>query len=281
MTTETIIHAEVSTTILERIQKLLALAESPNTNEAANAAAKVQELLDIYNLEMSQVLAHQNENFPKGATFSATEIRHTYGPQTSALNKAWQWLMGMLSKQNNCSVLLVYGHERATDAEKKKSKTVAQSGYKRVARFAVIGEKTNAEATIALFDWLKVQLEAEAAREWPLYREDMLDANLLPGDPIPFRINFIQGATLEIGRIMNERRKESENFEAITALAVNHKQANDDFISDLYGKLGKPSGQSKSRGNGYAYARGKVAGARVERSRHGTLTGNSQKAIQE
>lgn len=53
----TIANNTADTVVLERIQKLIALTTSPNLNEAANAAAKVQEVLDAHNLNMSQVTA--------------------------------------------------------------------------------------------------------------------------------------------------------------------------------------------------------------------------------
>jgi hypothetical protein len=48
----------VKNSIIEKIQKLLALATSSNENEAALAAAKAQELLVKYNLNMNEVDAH-------------------------------------------------------------------------------------------------------------------------------------------------------------------------------------------------------------------------------
>jgi len=46
--------------IIEKIQKLLALANSSNENEAKLAAAKAQELLIKYNLSMSQIETDEN-----------------------------------------------------------------------------------------------------------------------------------------------------------------------------------------------------------------------------
>ena len=266
--------------VLARIQKLLTLAEheTSNVGEAGNAASKVQELLDIHNLEMSQIRAYDVDG---GIPTDVIATYHAYGPYTSALNKAWNQLMETVSRQHNCSLLLSSEYVPATEAEKKKSREVRRSGYKRVAQFMIIGDPTNVGATITVFDWLRRQLEIEATREWPIYRDDMLLRRMDTGDPIPFRVNFVLGATRTINRIMTERRKARENHAAVTALAVNHKKANDEFVTENY-EVNKGTYQhSKAEENDNAYRRGMDAGARVERSREGSLKpgGDTTRAI--
>ena len=265
--------------VLARIQKLLTLAEheTSNVGEAGNAAAKVQELLDIHNLEMSQIRAYDVDG---SIAADVVSIRHAYGPHTSALNKAWNQLMETVARQHSCSLLLTSAYVPATEAEKKKSRQVRQSGYKRVAQFMIIGDSTNVGATITVFDWLRKQLEIEATREWPLYRDDMISRRRDAGDPIPFRVNFVLGAARTIDRIMTERRQARENHAAVTALVVNHKKANDAFVAENYEVKGKYQ-ESKAEENDNAYRRGMEAGARVERSRGGSLTpgGDTTRAI--
>ena len=54
------------TKLIDKIQKLIGLSKSPNENEAASAAEKIQELLTEHNLSMSEVKtqAMQNEAEP-------------------------------------------------------------------------------------------------------------------------------------------------------------------------------------------------------------------------
>ncbi len=47
--------------IIEKIQKLLRLGESPNQNEAEAAMSKAQELMAKHNIEMQSVTDHDNE----------------------------------------------------------------------------------------------------------------------------------------------------------------------------------------------------------------------------
>lgn len=49
--------------ISEKIRRLLALSTSENPHEAALAAAKAQELLHRYNLEVSDIKAEQKPGF--------------------------------------------------------------------------------------------------------------------------------------------------------------------------------------------------------------------------
>lgn len=47
--------------IMEKIQKLLSLANSDNENEAKMATARANELLIKYNLNLQQIEDHQND----------------------------------------------------------------------------------------------------------------------------------------------------------------------------------------------------------------------------
>lgn len=53
---------DINNEVAEKIKKLLKLASSPNTNEAAAAAAKAQKLLEDYNLTMDDVESSRGEN---------------------------------------------------------------------------------------------------------------------------------------------------------------------------------------------------------------------------
>ena len=276
MTTTQVSH-EVDEKIIVRIQKLLSLAEHENSNvgEAGNAAAKVQELLDAYNLEMAQVLAYDTGEGSSG--IEIIEVRHSYGPYFSALNKGWQAIMRVVAKQYNCTDLLTSGWDEKTEKELARKRDDGYS-HKRVAKFIIIGEKTNVETAIAVFDWLKQQLDVEASREWPRYRDEMKELNRSPGDPIPFRLNFFFGAADEIRRIMSEKREERENYSAVTALAIKYDELNQEYVNETYGEL-VTTAASQAQANGYAYRRGREAGGRIERQREGSVNAGARSAL--
>ena len=139
MTRMTIASNEVDGVVLERIQKLIALTTSPNLNEAANAAAKVQELLDSHSLGMSQVTAHEAGTVQSGLPI--TSVRHVYGPRHSPMNQAWQWLMNVLGVQHHCRTFTGPSRDPRTG--------------KTGSMFVVVGDPTNVQATVTLFEWLR------------------------------------------------------------------------------------------------------------------------------
>lgn len=67
--------------IIEKIQKLLALSESPNQNEAEAAMAKAQELMVKHNIEMSSVQDHDSEYINE-----TTETFQREGVETKYVN---------------------------------------------------------------------------------------------------------------------------------------------------------------------------------------------------
>lgn len=84
--------------LLEKIQKLLLLSESPNESEAGLAAAKVQELLQRYNLDEAQVRGYQ----------SSKSIQEIEVPYLNSIKWVQAWevrLIGVLAEAYFCRVL--------------------------------------------------------------------------------------------------------------------------------------------------------------------------------
>lgn len=84
--------------LLKRIQDLLNLRESSNEHEASLAAAKVQELLQRYNLDEEKIKSHQNRS-------SIVSIDIEY---LSHIKWARDWeirLAGVIAQGNFCRVL--------------------------------------------------------------------------------------------------------------------------------------------------------------------------------
>jgi hypothetical protein len=254
-------NSEATAKIMERIQKLLALSTSPNTNEAANAAAKAQELLDIHNLSMEQVATHEANGVPFG--LAITSSHHTYGPINSTMDQAWQWLMAMLSEQHHCQTFVGSKFDRHTG--------------KTLAVFTVVGEPVNVQATIALFDWLKVQLEAEADTQPPIYWErtstpprgtyaSILRQGSYPSSTQSFRINFVYGATNEFQRVMRQRRRDSGNEATVSTLAVNHRAAVDEYLAKFLNVAKRDYDTGAINSDRLAQRMDKETAARLERS---------------
>ena len=67
--------------IIDRIRKVMAMTSSPNENEAASAAQRAQELLALYNIDISEVNSAQAKeksgNIQQEKFSSKTKARHT------------------------------------------------------------------------------------------------------------------------------------------------------------------------------------------------------------
>lgn len=98
--------------IIEKIEKLLALAEkNPNENEAMSAALKAQELIAKYNIDIATLGASKEE--PEIGTAS-----HTI-PSTYHFNRKWRYdLADVIARNFRCKMYVIgrdyvvfYGHK--------------------------------------------------------------------------------------------------------------------------------------------------------------------------
>lgn len=123
--------------ILEKIRKLLALAGSSNEHEAAAAAAKAQEILAEYNLDLNMVSTSRNDT-----------TRGRVQVDFAAMYKYQQTLMAALARNNFCRHLVVNGH--FTDA-----KGVNRFGKRHV----LIGRKINVQVTSDTYSYLVERMD--------------------------------------------------------------------------------------------------------------------------
>lgn len=130
-------------TLIRRIQKLLALTESPNENEAQAAAAKVQTLLATYGLEMAEVNAHKT----KAGTLAPEgfEPRKRDSLQSSAMYSYQQQLMRSIAANNFCYYMLT---------ERSKEDPRAKGGYRMVKTHTLIGSHLNVTVATMLYEYL-------------------------------------------------------------------------------------------------------------------------------
>jgi hypothetical protein len=120
------------TPIIDKIKKLLALSTSSNPHEAALAAAKAQEMLARYNLEVSQVQTSEPVSRYEQTALST-------GP------RVWRrQLLHIIAKYNFCQ-------------------TIYDSQRKQV---LLIGERHNSEAVQVLYEHLAQQLDHMALESY-------------------------------------------------------------------------------------------------------------------
>jgi hypothetical protein len=263
--------------IVERIRKLLRLAEDTGATEAEAAAAleRANALLIRHNLTLDRIAA------ASGAAAAPTVTEQ-------AIRAGWRgnWrasLIYLLAKHNLCEPF--------------------SSLVGRVESVVVVGRPANVAATHAMFDWIAAQLERFAQAEWQAFDRDQREATgpfpgrgwclecedwrsedeaysdqlelhcadcdtlLLterpPVRPFTWKTAFFRGALLRIKNRLYEQRKEQQAHGArVTALMVRTDQENQDYIAKQHGDLR----EVRARRRGYhagAYQRGKERGGDV------------------
>ena len=191
--------------------------------------------------------------YAEGDAFAVTDSDYIYCSRSSPMNHVWPWLMAMVTEQYYCRGFVKPRHNEETGEVD--------------STFIVVGEPTNIEAVVVLFDWLRIRLREEANRQWPTYKTRMTNYDLLPGNNASFCANFIYGAATEIQRIMRAKREASENAAVVTALVVNHKAAVDQYIKKHMGTAsGQPGQNAPLDQDTLAIEMGQRTGAKLERS---------------
>lgn len=136
----------VTDKIIERVQKLLALAGgNTNENEASAAVAKAHAILAEHNLSMQQVEAHDASTGGEG------DERGALNTETKFFEKQWKWIWNTVAEANYCSMF-----------------SVRLPGEGRTTTYTVVGRKVNAVVASQLAMYLCVtvrRLANEAAKE--------------------------------------------------------------------------------------------------------------------
>lgn len=89
--------------IVEKVKKLLKLSGSSNTNEAASAAAKAQELMDRFEIEIA---ALQSES-PKDTIIKENIEEHNDFEQGGRIERWRGFILNALCKTNHCSTYIL------------------------------------------------------------------------------------------------------------------------------------------------------------------------------
>jgi Protein of unknown function (DUF2786) len=134
--------------VIDTIQKLLALRDGTSSQaEAESAAAKVQELLFKYNLDMAEVEA----TVPK----EEKQIKREFFGTDQGKNES-SWIVQLYSsvaKYNFCTIV---------------THTFIRGRFKKVG-VAVLGKQTNIEIVHYTVDWLVPRIRKMCAESWKEY----------------------------------------------------------------------------------------------------------------
>ena len=198
------------------------MTESSDVDKAATAAAKAQDLLDIYNLEKYQADAH-GESGSEYDGIAVTSSRHVFFSHERPTNMAssiewgarrgeetslWRALMWELSVHHLCRSF--------SDYDFVNKRHVYEAG------FTVVGDPVNVEAAIALFKWQKIRLEAAIHREWPRFQARQSSHGRGDGGLKAFFRSILPGAVTVIANNMWDRRRRNGREADIAALSAIH-----------------------------------------------------------
>jgi hypothetical protein len=264
--------------VVERIRKLLRLADNAGATEGEAAAAleRANALLIRHNLTMDQV------------SVAVGEVP-AIGEQAIRTGWAGSWrgsLLGVLARHNLCSPIV---------SRRRKADTIV-----------VVGRPANVQATHAMYDWIAAQLERFALEEWTAFNRDQraapagvpwcpgcehwtatyrergvlwcaeCDARVLPDRPLihgfTWKTAFYRGALLRIAqRLAAQRKAQQQPSPAgvdadaapvsgrVTALVLRTEQENAAYIQRRFGQV--RSGRSRrAYYHAGAYARGQERG---------------------
>lgn len=214
--------------VIDLIRKCLALTTSPNPGEAANATAKVQELLFKHKLTMADIDIKE-EGPVQDDALDLNPQRHE--------GKWRAQLSYTLAKYNFCSMILAWHGKTAY----------------------IVGTKDDIEVVQEIYHWVVEQPIEEEKTAWKTLPH--FDRRKT------FRRSFFTAAVNSItGRLYEQWQSLRSESQASTALVVSNEEALKSFIDEHYGELRKGR-RAGSYGSVSGYYAGREAGSRVSLSR--------------
>lgn len=210
-------------TLIERIQKLLALGQSANSHEASAAMARAQELLARHNLSMEQVEASSRESIGQDA--GAPILR---GSRLSF----WRvQLAGVLAKHTG---VFIYNERRPAPGG---------NGYQR--ELILVGTASNIAVFRAMYHFAEMEFRRLSVRE-------------CRGKGLRYAKSWLLGAVVGLQGTLEARRQTPE---AMAAGLVTLDRARAEAEAYIRSLLSLKAGKKKRLSlEGDAYGKGVVAG---------------------
>jgi len=213
---------------IRKIQKLLALSNSPNENEAALAMAKAQELLDRENLSMSEIKEADSVDIQSSQVYS--KGRYPY----------WEgFLFSRLAKKLDCFPFQERSHRKIS--------------------LWLTGYKQDVSAFICFHDFLKKAISILC--DECIVHESSRSKNWNRKMSFQFRNSFCVGATVRVCEKIDKMRQARLSQDVVCkAVIVSKKKAVQTWVSEnlRLKKQNKSSSMSQQDFN-----KGYVAGASI------------------
>lgn len=255
---------------LKKLQRFYEGAKAINSEaEAANAAAKIQNLLTQYNLSMADLDSVADDSQKSSVTEDQLDDR--WSRKTGG---AWdQLLLYGICKYNFCYTIVSQKHtSRITSG--------GRLVYEVRRKFIVIGEQQNIEVVKWLFAVLSRQLYELSKKRYKEYLADDLQAliRLFTGEkrmsPAKFHRSYLTGAAEGVqDRLKEERDRELQAQVQVNALVLRTDQKLNDYVAENYKDL--RSSRPMHIGSGHAMAMGREDGRKVNITRGGIAASNT------
>jgi len=234
----------MESTVTEKIRKLLAMAEHPNSNEheAAIAMRKAQALLLENNLTRGDVITGTGDK-PQAPGIGKIDI-------TESVGYTWKcYLLHTLAINSMCSTV----GSPATNTSH------------------VFGTYDNVKSVIEMYNWLSPELERIALRAWSAYKRDGTGRESCRS----WKHGFFMGACKSIGDVLKESLQQFTAGPGQAIIPYNAALVKD-AVKRVYPHLSHSYSSSRSYdGMAAGRAAGRGINLRPQRKLTGTLALNA------
>ena len=224
--------------VLDKIEKLLAMADRGTLHEAETAAAMASKLLLKFNLSMDDVDTRIDDK-----ERAVTDELFEMGKIWKKAEGNWiQNLYSAVARNNLCKIILKprYGGPRWTVMGKD---------------IWVIGKRTNVDMVNFMCQQLIPRIRNLEGRSWKEYQGWDKRGK--------FRRGFLIGATVGISQQLAEQLRSLKKEEPkLDALIIYNDRAVETYVSQKWPNLSKGRGSSTSSNDGYS--QGKSAGKNMQ-----------------
>lgn len=224
---------DITADLIQRLQKVRALTDSSVPGEAAAAAAKLQEILLKYNLEMEDI----EEDSPV--------------PDDKYVREELE--LGVTSgNMINWRRILLSGIAR--------SLMCAAFGYQGTRQMVIVGQRHNIEMSRHFYDYLSSEIDRLADATWMKARYRSRE------HARSWKSSFYNGAVdIVVQRLEEKYQQVSKQDSHTQALVLKNERDLDDAVGNLIGRVRKNT--VRQRHSKAGYNRGVRAGKRVNLDR--------------
>lgn len=212
--------------IIEKINKLLALGQSPNEHEAKLAMINAQKLLTKHNLSMHDIKAKED---------TLDIIEKVLGLDSTRVATWKSSLLNSICLNNYCTLLI-------------------STGYNRQKSFKIIGTDVNIQMVLQMYEYLYETIERITKKS---DTKGTTEKN-------SFRLGMINGINEQFRAIKDAMERDGIDEECTALMVVDFEKKNKTAISKFLENYRIRQTSSKgSRIDGGAYAKGRVEGSKV------------------